>query len=32
VPVDHPHEAQIGLVWDRSFIEEIIIGGKRDED
>lgn len=32
LPVDHPHEAQIGLVWDKSFIDEIIIGNKRDEE
>lgn len=32
VPTDHPHEAQIGIVWDGSFIQEIIAGNKRDED
>jgi hypothetical protein len=31
VPTDHPHEAQIGLVWDGSFIDEIIAGNMRDE-
>jgi len=31
VPVDHPTEAQIGLVWDGSYIDEIIAGSKRDE-
>jgi hypothetical protein len=31
VPTDHPHEAQIGLVWDRSLIDEIIAGNIRDE-
>jgi hypothetical protein len=31
VPTDHPHEAQIGLVWDGSLIEEIITGSVRDE-
>lgn len=30
VPTDHPHEAQIGLVWDGSFIDEIIAGNVRD--
>ena len=29
VPTDHPHEAQIGLVWDGSFIEEIIVGATK---
>ena len=32
VPTDHPHEAQIGLVWDGSFIEEIIVGATKDTD
>lgn len=31
VPTDHPHEAQVGLVWDESFIEEIIAGNVTDE-
>ena len=31
VPTDHPHEAQIGLAWDKSYIDEIIAGNKRDE-
>jgi hypothetical protein len=31
LPTDHPHEAQIGLVWDGSFIDEIIAGNVRDE-
>jgi hypothetical protein len=31
VPTDHPHEAQIGLAWDKSHIDEIIAGNKRDE-
>jgi S1-C subfamily serine protease len=31
LPMDHPHEAQIGLVWDGSFIDEIIVGNVRDE-
>jgi len=30
VPADHPYEAQIGLVWDASYIYEIIAGGVRD--
>jgi hypothetical protein len=30
LPTDQPHEAQIGLVWDGSFIDEIISGGVRD--
>jgi hypothetical protein len=30
LPTDHPHEAQIGLVWDGSFIDEIIAGSRRD--
>jgi hypothetical protein len=24
------HEAQIGLVWDKSYIDEIIAGNTRD--
>jgi S1-C subfamily serine protease len=32
LPTDHPHEAQIGLVWDKSYIEEIIAGNCRDEE
>jgi hypothetical protein len=31
VPTDHPHEAQIGLAWDKSYIDETIAGNKRDE-
>ena len=31
VPTHHPHEAQIGLVWDGSLIEEIIAGNRKDE-
>jgi len=31
VPTDHPHEAQVGLVWDAALIEEIIAGNKKDE-
>jgi hypothetical protein len=31
VPTHHPHEAQIGLVWDASFIDEIIVGSVRDK-
>jgi len=31
MPTDHPHEAQIGLVWDGSLIDEIIAGDIRDE-
>lgn len=31
VPTDHPHEAQIGLVWSASLIDEIIAGNIRDE-
>jgi hypothetical protein len=31
VPTDHPHEAQIGLVWDGSLIDEIIAGERRDD-
>jgi hypothetical protein len=30
VPTSHPHEAQIGLVWDGSLIGEIIAGNIRD--
>jgi S1-C subfamily serine protease len=30
VPVDHPQEAQIGLVWDGTYIDEIIAGGMKD--
>ena len=30
VSTDHPHEAQIGLVWDKSYIDEIIAGNTRD--
>jgi Trypsin-like peptidase domain len=30
-PTDHPYEAQIGLVWDASFIDEIIASNRRDE-
>lgn len=30
VPVDHPYEAQIGLVWPASFIDEIIAGQRVD--
>lgn len=30
VPTDHPHEAQIGLLWDRSYIEEIAAGNTHD--
>jgi hypothetical protein len=29
---DGPHEAQIGLVWNASLIEEIIVGNRRDTD
>jgi len=29
---DFPHEAQIGLVWNASLIEEIIVGNRRDTD
>lgn len=32
IPTDHPHEAQIGLVWDKSYIDEIIAGNTRDND
>jgi hypothetical protein len=28
----HPNEAQIGLVWNGSLIEEIIVGKRRDTD
>jgi hypothetical protein len=31
VSTDHPHEAQIGLVWGDYLIEEIIAGNIRDE-
>ncbi len=31
IPTDHPHEAQIGLVWDGSVLDEIIVGNIRDE-
>jgi hypothetical protein len=31
VRTDHPQEAQIGLVWDGSFIDEIIAGNVRDD-
>jgi hypothetical protein len=31
VPTDYPHEAQIGLVWDGSLIDEIIAANIRDE-
>lgn len=31
LPTDHPHEAQIGLVWDGSLIDEIIQVGVRDK-
>jgi hypothetical protein len=31
LPTDHSHEAQIGLVWDRSYIDEIIAGDTRDK-
>jgi hypothetical protein len=31
LPTDHPHEAQIGLVWDGSLIDEIIAGNVRDQ-
>jgi hypothetical protein len=30
LPTEHPHEAQIGLVWGASFIDEIIVGNVRD--
>jgi hypothetical protein len=30
LPTDHSHEAQIGLVWDSSFIDEIIVGTTKD--
>jgi Trypsin-like peptidase domain len=32
LPTDHPHEAQIGLVWDGSFIDEIIVGARKDNN
>lgn len=31
LPTDHPHEAQIGLVWCEYLIDEIINGNVRDE-
>jgi hypothetical protein len=31
LPTNHPHEAQIGLVWDKSYIDEIIAGNTRDK-
>jgi len=31
VPTDHPHEAQIGLVWGDYLINEIIAGNVKDE-
>jgi len=31
IPTDHPYEAQIGLVWGGSSIDEIIAGNVRDE-
>jgi hypothetical protein len=31
LPTDHPSEAQIGLVWDGSFIDEIIAANTRDK-
>ena len=31
VRTDHPHEAQIGLVWEASLIDEIIAGNRKDE-
>lgn len=31
IPTDHPHEAQVGLVWDGSLIDEIIAGNMRDQ-
>ena len=30
LPTDHPYEAQIGLVWDASYIDEIIVGNTLD--
>ncbi|MBB4237675.1 S1 family peptidase [Rhizobium esperanzae] len=30
MPTDHPYEAQIGLVWDGSLINEIIAGNTKD--
>jgi hypothetical protein len=30
LPTDHTHEAQIGVVWGASLIEEIIAGNMRD--
>ena len=32
IPTDHAHEAQIGLVWNASLIDEIIGGNVRDTD
>jgi hypothetical protein len=31
MPTDHPNEAQIGLVWDGTLINEIIAGNIKDE-
>jgi hypothetical protein len=31
ISTEHPHEAQIGLVWDGSLINEIVAGNIRDE-
>jgi Trypsin-like peptidase domain len=31
IPTDHPDESQIGLVWDASYIDEIIAGNIRDK-
>src|ERR1700722_11818331 len=31
LPTEHPHEAQIGLVWGDYLIDEIIAGNTRDE-
>lgn len=31
MPTDHPYEAQIGLVWEGSLIDEIIAGNVKDE-
>lgn len=31
LPTDHSYEAQLGLVWDASLIDEIIAGNVRDE-
>ena len=30
IPTDHPYEAQVGLVWHASYINEIIAGNVRD--